>query len=81
MTGGRSFLFVERARVFIAACVDATAATEMPDEIRTALKALTFEARLAYIGLCKDAYEAHVLPLQPAVRNEVSAILRGDREP
>jgi hypothetical protein len=81
MTGGRSFLFFERARLFISACVDATAATEMPDELRNSLKALTFEARLAYIGLCKDAYEAHVLPLQPAVRNEVSAILRGDREP
>jgi len=81
MTGGRSFLFFERTRVFISACVDASAATEMPDELRNSLKALTFEARLAYIGLCKDAYEAHVLPLQPAVRNEVSAILRGDREP
>ena len=81
MCAGRSFVFFERVRVFLLACVDAAAATEMPEALRTALKALTFEVRIAYYGLCKDDYQARVQPLQPAVRNQVAAILRGDAEP
>ena len=78
---GRSFVFFERVRVFLLACTDAAGAAEMPDALRNALKALTFEVRLAYYGLCKDDYEARVQPLEPAVRNQVAAILRGDAEP
>ena len=81
MCAGRSFVFFERVRVFLLACTDAAGATEMPDELRKALKALTFEVRIAYYGLCSDDYEARVQPLQPAVRNQVAAILRGDAEP
>ena len=55
--------------------------TEMPEALRTALKGLTFEVRIAYYALCKDDYQARVQPLEPAVRNQVAAILRGDAEP
>jgi hypothetical protein len=81
MVHGRSFVFFERVRVFLVACTDAAGAAEMPEPLRTALRALTFEVRLAYYGLCKDDYDARVQPLQPAVRNQVAAILRGDAEP
>jgi hypothetical protein len=81
MVEGRSFVFFERVRVFLLACTDAAGATEMPDELRKALKALTFEVRIAYYGLCKDDYDTRVQPLQPAVRSQVAAILRGDAEP
>ena len=81
MVQGRSFVFFERMRVFISACVDAVAAAEMPEPLRAALRALTFEVRIAYAGLCQDDYDVHVQPLQPPVRSEVRAILRGDREP
>ncbi len=81
MCAGRSFVFYERVRVFLLACVDAAGATEMPEALRTALKGLTFEVRIAYYALCKDDYQARVQPLEPAVRNQVAAILRGDAEP
>ena len=81
MVQGRSFVYFERVRAFLVACIDAAAAAEMPEPLRTALRALTFEVRIAYIGLCHDDYDAHVQPLQAPVRNEVRAILRGDREP
>jgi hypothetical protein len=42
---------------------------------------LSFEVRLAHIGLCRDDYDTRVQPLQEPVRNEVRAILRGDRDP
>ena len=50
MCAGRSFVFFERVRVFLLACTDAAGATEMPDALRKALKALTFEVRIAYYG-------------------------------
>ena len=79
---GRSFVFFERVRVLPAArCTDAAGATEMPDELRNALKALTFEVRIAYYGLCKDDYEARVQPLSRPCATRSRAILRGDAEP
>ncbi len=81
MCAGRSFVFFERVRVFLVACTDAAGAAEMPEALRNALKALTFEVRIAYYALCKDDYQARVQPLEPAVRNQVAAILRGDAEP
>jgi hypothetical protein len=81
MVQGRSFVYFERVRVFLSACTDATGAAEMPEPLRAALRALSFEVRLAYIGLCRDDYDTRVQPLQEPVRNEVRAILRGDREP
>ena len=52
----------------------------MPEPLRAALRGLTFEARLAYIGLCREDYDARRRPCE-AVRTEVRAILSGDREP
>jgi hypothetical protein len=81
MVQGRSWVFFERVRAFLLACTNAAGAAEMPAELRTALKALTFDVRIAYYGLCKDDYDTRVQPLQPAVRSQVAAILRGDAEP
>jgi hypothetical protein len=81
MVQGRSFVYFERVRAFLNACTDAAGAAELPEPLRAALRALSFEVRLAYIGLCRDDYDARVQPLQEPVRNEVRAILRGDREP
>jgi hypothetical protein len=81
MVQGRSFVYFERVRAFLVACTDAAGAATMPEPLRTALRALSFEVRLAYIGLCRDDFDARVQPLQEPVRNEVRAILRGDREP
>lgn len=81
MAHGRSFLFFERTRVLLSALTDAAGSETMPDELRAALRGLTFEARLAYIGLCRDDCDARLAGLSEAVRGEVRAILRGDREP
>jgi hypothetical protein len=81
MVQGRSFVYFERVRAFLVACTDAAGAAELPAPLRTALRALSFEVRLAYIGLCRDDFDARVAPLQEPVRTEVRAILRGDREP
>ena len=81
MAHGRSFLFFERTRVLLTALTDAAGAAEMPAALRTALRGLTFEARLAYIGLCQDDCNARLAALSEPVRGEVRAILRGDREP
>jgi hypothetical protein len=81
MVQGRSFVYFERVRTFLVACTDAAGAATMPEPLRAALRGLSFEVRLAYIGLCRDDYDARVQALQEPVRNEVRAILRGDREP
>jgi hypothetical protein len=81
MVQGRSFVYFERVRAFLVACTDAAGAAELPAPLRTALRALSFEVRLAYVGLCRDDFDARVAPLQEPVRNEVRAILVGDREP
>ena len=36
----------------------------MPEPLRAALRGLTFEARLAYIGLCREDYDARAAALQ-----------------
>ena len=81
MAHGRSFLFFERTRVLLSALTDAAGAATMPEPVRAALRGLTFEARLAYIGLCREDCDARLAGLSEAVRGEVRAILRGDREP
>jgi hypothetical protein len=81
MVHGRSFLFFERTRALLVALSGAAGAAELPDELRTALRGLTFEARLAYIGLCREDCDARLAGLSEAVRGQVRAILRGDREP
>jgi hypothetical protein len=39
------------------------------------------DATVASIGLCRDDGDARLAGLSEAVRGEVRAILRGDREP
>ena len=81
MVQGRSFVYFERVRAFLVGLHRRRRRGEMPEPLRIALRALSFEVRLAYIGLCRDDFDARVRPLQEPVRNEVRAILRGDREP
>jgi hypothetical protein len=81
MVTGRSFVFFERMAAFARACSAAAGATELPDALRTALRALTLEVRLGYFRFSEDDYRTRVLPLQEPVRREVTAILRGDRDP
>jgi hypothetical protein len=81
MAHGRSFVFFERTRVLLSELTAAAGAAELPEALRAALRGLTFEARLAYIGLCRDDADARLAGLTEAVRGEVRAILRGDREP
>jgi hypothetical protein len=81
MVRGGSFVYFDRVRVFAQACSDAAGQATMPDPLRAALRALPFEVRIAYFGLCQDDYAARVEPLQDPVKREVRAILRGDAEP
>jgi hypothetical protein len=81
MIHGGSFVYFDRVRVFAQACSDAAGQPTMPDPLRAALRALPFEVRIAYFGLCQDDYAARVEPLQDPVKREVRAILRGDAEP
>jgi hypothetical protein len=80
MVSGSSFLYFDRVREFLQACSAAAGATDMPDALRSALRGLSFEVRLAYYRFCEDDYRARVLPLQEGLRREVTAILRGDAE-
>jgi hypothetical protein len=81
MVYGGSFVYFDRVRVFAQACSAAAGAAAMPEPLRVALRALSFEVRIAYYGLCADDYAARVEPLPEPVRVEVRAVLRGDREP
>lgn len=81
MVTGRSFAYFDRVRVFAQACTAAAGATEMPEALRTALRNLSLEVRMGYYRFSEADYRERVLPLQEAVRREVTAILRGDREP
>jgi hypothetical protein len=81
MVYGGSLVYFDRVRVFAQACSAAAGAAAMPEPLRAALRALSFEVRIAYYGLCADDYAARVEPLAEPVRAEVRSILRGDREP
>jgi hypothetical protein len=81
MIYGGSFVYFDRVRVFAQACSAAAGAVAMPEALRVALRALSFEVRIAYYGLCADDYAARVEPLSEPVKTEVRAVLRGDREP
>ena len=54
MITGRSFVYFERVRAFLLACSAAAGATEMPEALRSALRGLSFEVRLAYFRFCED---------------------------
>jgi hypothetical protein len=86
MIVGRSFVYWERMEGFLAALdrtrVDARDATEIPPEVRTALRGLSFEVRLAFFRLTEDARRLYVDQTLPeAWRGQVLSILRGDAEP
>jgi hypothetical protein len=80
MVAGGSFVYFERVRAFAQACGAAAGATETPEALRTALRGLSLEVRLAYYRFCEDAYRAHVEPLADPVKRDVRAILRGERD-
>ncbi|MGH2947253.1 MAG: hypothetical protein ACRDPC_13540, partial [Solirubrobacteraceae bacterium] len=81
MVTGRSFVYFDRVRAFAQACTAAAGAAEMPEALRTALRGLSLEVRMGYYRFSEDDYRERVVPLQEPVRREVTAILRGDREP
>jgi hypothetical protein len=81
MVYGRSWVYFDRVRVLVQACGAAAGATEMPEALRSALRGLSFEVRLAFYRLCEDSYRAAVEPLAEPLRSQVRAILRGEREP
>ena len=53
----------------------------MPEALRSALRGLSFEVRLAYFRFCEDDRQQRVGALEERVRGQVLAILRGDAEP
>jgi hypothetical protein len=81
MITGRSFAYFERVRAFLLACSAAAGATEMPEALRSALRGLSFEVRLAYFRFCEDDRQQRVGALEERVRGPVLSILRGDAEP
>jgi hypothetical protein len=85
MIVGRSFVYWDRMEGFLAALdrtrVDARDATEIPPEVRTALRGLSLEVRLAFFRLTEDARRLYVdTTLPEAWRGQVLSILRGDAE-
>jgi hypothetical protein len=80
MVTGRSFAYFERVATFARACSAAAGAAAMPDALRSALRGLSLDVRLAYYRFCEDDYRDRVLPLEEPVRREVTAILRGDAD-
>ena len=81
MVTGGSFAYFDRVRTFAQACSAAAGEAEMPEALRGALRGLSLDVRLGYYRFCEDDYRERVLPLQEPVRREVTAILRGDRDP
>ncbi len=86
MLVGRSFVYWDRMEAFLAALdrtrAVATTATEIPAEVRTALRALSLDVRLTFFRLTEDARRLYVDQSVPAGwRNQVLRILRGDAEP
>jgi hypothetical protein len=85
MIVGRSFVYWDRMEGFLAALdrtrVEARDATEIPPAVRTALRGLSFEVRLAFFRLTEDARRLYVdTTLPEAWRGQVLSILRGDAE-
>lgn len=85
MIVGQSFVYWDRMEGFLAALdrtrVEARDATEIPPEVRTALRGLSLEVRLAFFRLTEDARRLYVdTTLPEAWRNQVLSILRGDAE-
>ena len=80
MVTGRSFVYFERVRTFLLACSAAAGATELPEALRSALRGLSFDVRLAYFRFCEDDRQQRVGALEEGVRGQVLAILRGDAE-
>jgi hypothetical protein len=85
MIVGQSFVHWDRMEGFLAALdrtrVDARDATEIPPVVRTALRGLSLEVRLAFFRLTEDARRLYVdTTLPEAWRNQVLSILRGDAE-
>ncbi len=86
MIVGRSFLYWERMEAFLAALdrtrATETTATEVPADVRAALRGLSFEVRLGFFRLTEDARRLYVDQTLPAGwRGTVHSILRGDAEP
>jgi hypothetical protein len=85
MIVGRSFVYWDRMEGFLAALdrtrAEAREATQIPPEVRTALRGLSFEVRLAFFRLTEDARRLYVdTTLPEGWRNQVLSILRGDAE-
>jgi hypothetical protein len=60
---------------------DAHGAAALPDPLRAALRAMSFNGKLSFFRFGDEAFDYAVNPLQDAVKREVTAILRADREP
>jgi hypothetical protein len=80
MVTGGSFAYYDRTLAFTRACDAAAGVSVPPEALRTALRALPLQVRLAYYRFCEDDYRTRVLPLEEPVRREVTAILRGDAD-
>jgi hypothetical protein len=86
MVTGRSFLYWERMEAFLAALdrtrATETAATDVPADVRAALRGLSLDVRLGFFRLTEDARRLYVDQSVPAGwRAQVLSILRGDAEP
>ena len=56
-------------------------AATLPEPLRAALRAMSFNGKLSFYQFGDEAFRFAVNPLQDAVKREVTAILRADREP
>jgi hypothetical protein len=56
-------------------------AAALPEPLRAALRAMSFNGKLSFYQFGDEAFRFAVNPLQDAVKREVTAILRADREP
>ena len=81
MVTGGSFAYYDRTLALTRALDAAAGQTELPEALRTALRALPLQVRLAYYRFCEDDFRVRVQPLEESVRRTVTAILRGDADP
>ena len=63
------------------ALAEAHGAPALPEPLRAALRAVSFEGRMNFFEFGDEAYRSAVNPLPDAFRRDVIAILRGDRDP